>query len=64
MYIGQELSIEINNAMVLSNDLTLTEHQLKCLVFSIVNYVYSPLVEYATDCLIYNVDVMKGINGP
>ena len=31
--VGQEISIGINNAMVLSNVLTLTERQLKCLLF-------------------------------
>ena len=47
--------------MVLSNDLTLTDLQLKYLLFSIGN-VYSPLVEYVTDRRIYSVDVMKEMN--
>ena len=35
--VGKEISVEVNNAVVLSNDLTLMERKLKLLLFSIVN---------------------------
>ena len=35
--VGYEISVGVNNAMVLNNDLTLTERKLKLLLFSIVN---------------------------
>ena len=37
LYIGKEISVELNNGMVLSNDVTLMEHKLKFKLFSAVD---------------------------
>ena len=47
--------------MMLSNDLTLIEHQLKCLLFSIGNqHMYSPLVEIVADNYNHMLTIYKG----
>ena len=56
--VGQEISIGINNAMVLSNDLTLTERQLKCLLFGIIaseaSFLVCSMVRIFYIFIIYN----------
>ena len=41
--VDKEISVELNNGMVLSNDLTLKECKLKCKLFSAVNTYEYPL---------------------
>ena len=56
--LGQEISIGINNAMVLSNDLTLTERKLKCLSFGIIaseaSFLVCSMVRIFYIFIIYN----------
>ena len=60
------MSIGINNVMVRSNDLTLTECQLKCVLFSIIvnTCVFTTCGIYMLLTFIYSIDIMKEMNGP
>ena len=60
--VGKEISVSVNNAMVLSNDLTLTGTKLNCLLFSIVNtcaFTTCGIIIFLTVIILYRIDFMK-----
>ena len=58
LYIGKEISVELNNGMVLSNDVTLMERKLKCKLFSAVN-----TYEYPLHYTLYSMNKQKEVHG-
>ena len=57
--VSEEISVQVNNVIVLSNDVTLTERKLKCKLFSTVSTYVFPL-HYTISSMYEEKEVNRG----